>query len=222
MGRNAGYSAGINAAIAATGTARPALVLNPDIRLEPGAVARLLDAARAPGVGIVVPRLVDESGATIPSLRREPTVARALGEALLGGTRAGRIPALGELITDPEFYREPATVDWASGAAMLLTSMCLDRVGRWDESYFLYSEETDFALRARDAGLHVRYVPGAVATHLGGESHVNARLWTILTLNRIRLFGSRHGRASTAAFRARSCSTKPCVRWRVASRAAPR
>jgi N-acetylglucosaminyl-diphospho-decaprenol L-rhamnosyltransferase len=200
MGRNAGYSAGINAAIAATGTATPVLVLNPDIRLDPGAVVRLLDAAAAPGVGITVPRLVDETGSTIHSLRREPTVGRALGEALLGGDRAGRIPALGEVITDPDAYRVAATVDWATGAAMLLTPGCLDAVGPWDESFFLYSEETDFALRARDAGFHVRYVPDARATHLGGESHVNSELWTILTLNRIRLYGQRHGRASTAAF----------------------
>ena len=42
---------------------------------------------------------------------------------------------------------------------MLISRACLARVGTWDESFFLYSEETDFALRARDSGYVLRYIP---------------------------------------------------------------
>ncbi len=45
---------------------------------------------------------------------------------------------------------------------------CFDALGGWDESYFLYSEEADLSLRARDAGFLTRYEPKAVATHIGG------------------------------------------------------
>src|SRR6266496_3746569 len=81
MGRNAGYAAGINTAVAVRGTRAPdaVLVVNPDVRLGRGAVARLLDALQ-PGVGIAVPRLTDPDGELLPTLRRRPTVARALGE----------------------------------------------------------------------------------------------------------------------------------------------
>ncbi len=57
-------------------------------------------------------------------------------------------------------------------------------------------------LRARDRGFGLRFEPRAEAVHVGGESHVSPRLWAILTLNRVRLYGRRHGRAATAAFRA--------------------
>ena len=56
MGRNAGYAAGINAAVAAVGPGRATLVLNPDVRLAPGCVPELLRALDEDGVGIAVPR----------------------------------------------------------------------------------------------------------------------------------------------------------------------
>jgi GT2 family glycosyltransferase len=198
---NDGYAAAINAGMEHAGDADYVLVLNPDVRLEAGFVRAMLDAAEQPGVGIVAPRLLDANGHTLPTLRRDPTVTRALGEAVLGGRRAGRMSALGEMVVDPAAYEQPQDVDWASGAALLITRPCAEAVGEWDESFFLYSEETDFALRARDAGFRVRYTPQARAVHLEGASHVSDRLWTILTVNRVRLYARRHGRASTLAFR---------------------
>ncbi len=72
--------------------------------------------------------------------------------------------------------------------------------GPWDESFFLYSEETDFALRARDAGFVTRYDPRAHAVHLEGDSRRNPALWALLACNRVRLYRRRHGRAATTAF----------------------
>jgi N-acetylglucosaminyl-diphospho-decaprenol L-rhamnosyltransferase len=200
MGRNAGYAAGVNAAAAAVPPRDALLVLNPDMRLGAGSVRALLATLAIPGTGIAVPRLVDASGRLARSLRREPTVRRALGEALLGGGRAGRFPAFGEVVGNERRYQHPGTADWASGAAMLVARDCLDAVGPWEESFFLYSEETDFALRARDAGFALRYAPDAVAVHVGGEAHTSPLLWSILTVNRVRLFRRRHGRLHTVAF----------------------
>jgi GT2 family glycosyltransferase len=200
MGRNAGYAAGVNAAAAVPGEWRALLVLNPDVRLEPGAVARLLAALDLPGTGIAVPRLSGEDGRVAPTLRRGPTLLRAAGEALLGGTRAGRVPALGELVVDPASYDRPGTFDWASGAAMCVSRDCLEATGAWDETFLLYSEETEFALRARDAGFALRYEPSARGVHLGGEAHVSPGLWSLLTTNRVRLYARRHGPIATALF----------------------
>jgi N-acetylglucosaminyl-diphospho-decaprenol L-rhamnosyltransferase len=202
VGRNAGYAAGINAGVAAVEPADAILVLNPDVRLAPGSVRRLLDAAAATSTGITVPRLVDEGGVTMHSLRRDPSVGRALGEALLGGERSGRIPWLGELVVDPRRYERPGAVDWATGAAMLITRACWEAVGEWDESFFLYSEETDYSIRTRRAGFRIEYVPDASAVHVGGDLDVSPGLWTINTLNRVRLFARDHGRVHTGAFRA--------------------
>jgi N-acetylglucosaminyl-diphospho-decaprenol L-rhamnosyltransferase len=200
MGRNAGYAAGINTAAGMPGDWRALVVLNPDVRLAPGSVAKLLAALDVPGTGIAVPRLAGEDGKVAPSLRRRPTALRALGEALLGGTRAGRVPALGELIVDPAAYERPGHADWASGAAMCISRACMEATGPWDESFLLYSEETDFCLRARDAGFALRYEPAARGVHIGGEAHISPMLWSLLTTNRVRLHARRHGRARAALY----------------------
>jgi GT2 family glycosyltransferase len=199
-GRNGGYSAGINAGIAAAPEHEAVLVLNPDVRLVSGCGAVMLAALRAPGTGIVVPRLVDGDGRLIETIRREPSLLRAAADAVIGASRAGRIGRLGEVVTDPAAYDVPQVVDWAEGSTMLLSAECLRRVGPWDESFFLYSEETDFALRTRDAGLAVRYVPQARAVHLEGDSSTSPPLWAMLSVNRVRLFRRRHTVAATAVY----------------------
>jgi GT2 family glycosyltransferase len=128
-------------------------------------------------------------------------VTRALGEALIGNTRAGRFPRLSELVTDPAAYQRSTRADWATGALMAISGDCLTACGLWDESFFLYSEETEYCLRARDLGYATQLEPTAEAVHLGGDSQVSPRLWTILTLNRVRLYRRRHGPLATAAFR---------------------
>ncbi|MFD3546629.1 glycosyltransferase [Streptomyces sp. NPDC058655] len=221
-GRNAGYAAGVNAALGAAareGGFGAALVCNPDVRMRRGCAKVLVDALAAPApgggrVGISVPLLYEEDGRTLLlSLRRESRVTRALGEAVLGNRRAGRFPRWSEMVTDPAAYGRATVADWATGALMALSRDCLDACGPWDESFFLYSEETEYCLRARDRGFATRLEPAASATHLGGDSQVSPRLWTLLTLNRVRLYGRRHGAAATAAFRG-------AVLLREASRAA--
>jgi GT2 family glycosyltransferase len=147
-----------------------------------------------------VPRLNDAAGRAITSLFREPTALRMLGDALIGGTRAGRYPAFGEMVVDEAAYTAQTAADWASGSVMLISRACLEACGPWDESFFLYSEETEFALRARDAGHALRLAPRAVAVHLEGDAATSPRLWTLLTLNRIRLYRRRHGLLATGGF----------------------
>jgi N-acetylglucosaminyl-diphospho-decaprenol L-rhamnosyltransferase len=200
VGRNAGYAAGINAALAKAGPFTAVLVLNPDVRLTPGCVQTLLGVLRTPGTGIAVPLLVDGEGTLIQTMRREPSVLRMLGDAVLGAGRAGRYPLLGEVVTDEQRYGEATVTDWAEGSTVLFSAECWERCGPWDESYFLYSEETDFALRARDAGLLTRFTPAARAVHLEGDSRVSPGLWTLLTLNKVRLYRRRHNAAAAAAF----------------------
>ena len=200
LGANRGYAAGVNAGVVAAGDVDAVLVANPDIRLRPGAAVRMVQAMIDCGPGIVVPRLVDEEGILLPTLRRDPTVSRAAGEALLGGGRAGRWSRWGEVVTDPLVYGQRATPDWATGALMLISSACLRRVGPWDESYFLYSEETDFCARARAAGFTLLYEPAAEAVHLGGDSGVSPTLYALLTVNRSRFYRRSHGPAAGAAF----------------------
>lgn len=200
LGRNAGYAAGINAAVSVAGPHTAVLVLNPDVRLAPACVPVLLEALRKPGTGIAVPCLRDAQARLIESMRREPTVLRAFGEAVLGARRAGLHPRFGEVVSDPRLYDSEALTDWAEGSTQLISKDCWDSCGPWDESFFLYSEETEFDLRARDAGFATRYVPSAQATHLEGDSGRSPGLWTLLVVNRVKLFRRRNGLVRTVPF----------------------
>ncbi|MGH4023618.1 MAG: WecB/TagA/CpsF family glycosyltransferase [Pseudonocardiaceae bacterium] len=194
-GSNDGFAAGVNAGLAAA-RGCDVLVLNPDVRLAPGSVAALRRGLLVPGTGISVPRLLDARGRVYPSLRRRPTVLRALAAALLGGTRVGRVPALGELIVDPVPYLRGGTAAWATGAAWLASADCIDAVGVLDERYFLYSEETEYMLRAADHGYEVRLAPAAVGTHLGGAQTTSPALWALSVTNQVRLHRERRGVAA--------------------------
>ncbi|KDA04884.1 glycosyl transferase family 2 [Microbacterium sp. CH12i] len=198
-GTNLGYSGGLNAAVRAAGEQDAYLILNADVRLQPGCL-RALYSSLAPDAGIAVPRLVGADGTPLWSLRREPSLPRVWADALIGAERAGRIGTLGEIIASPASYESARHVDWAEGSTQLISAECWRICGEWDESYFLYSEEAEYNLRARDAGMGVQYVPTAVAQHLKGDSAVSPRLWSLLVLNKARLYARRHGPVTSVLF----------------------
>jgi N-acetylglucosaminyl-diphospho-decaprenol L-rhamnosyltransferase len=202
LGRNAGYAAAVNAGIAALDLTSldSVLVLNPDCRVLPGALSVLASALHQSARGIAVPRLVSPDGSLQPSLRRKPTVGRALVQSLLPGGLAGRLGPLCELITDPRAYERPGVTAWATGAAMLLSVQALREVGPWDESFLLFSEETEYSLRAADKGWRTWYEPGAVFEHIGGDSGTNPMLASLLTTNKVVLFRRRHNWLHAAAY----------------------
>jgi N-acetylglucosaminyl-diphospho-decaprenol L-rhamnosyltransferase len=103
-------------------------------------------------------------------------------------------------VTDPSRYRTSDEPEWAEGSTQLISSACWATCGRWDESFFLYSEETEYHLRARRLGHRIRYVPTAEATHLEGGSLGSVRLWPLLVVNKVRLHRRRHGLAMTVLF----------------------
>jgi N-acetylglucosaminyl-diphospho-decaprenol L-rhamnosyltransferase len=184
---NVGYAAGINRAVLASPEAPTILILNPDATLDHDAVPRMLESLRRPGVGIVAPRVREEDGRLSPTLRRGPTLGR------VGGLSFTRLPAFAERIEDPRQYVSEHEVDWAVGAILLVDRRCFDALGGLDESYFLYSEETDFSLRARDAGWATLYTPHAGGMHVGGGSGESAATHTMQMLNRVRLYRRRAG-----------------------------
>jgi N-acetylglucosaminyl-diphospho-decaprenol L-rhamnosyltransferase len=200
LGRNAGYAAGINAGVASLGGHDAILVINPDVRVRPGAVALLGKALSRPGVGIAAPRLENPDGSLQPSLRRPPTVLRAWAEAVVGGGRAGRWGSLGELITDERRYAVPGPATWATGGVLMISADAWRGTGWWDESFLLYGEETDYALRAAKHGFSLWYEPASVFEHDGGESGTNPVLWSLLTVNRVRIVQRHNGSLSGAGY----------------------
>jgi N-acetylglucosaminyl-diphospho-decaprenol L-rhamnosyltransferase len=201
-GRNLGYAGGVNVGRAYARPYASLLILNPDVRLEPGCVTRLWAALKDPRVGITVPRMADGSGKLFYSLRREPSVSRAVGDALFGNRFPGRPSWFSEVVRNHTSYSSRASFDWAGGAALLISASCDEAVDAWDEDrFFLYSEETDVAARARDAGFRIDYIPEARVRHLGGRSGQSDSLVALAAVNRIRYYEKRHGQPWRVLFR---------------------
>jgi exopolysaccharide biosynthesis WecB/TagA/CpsF family protein len=199
-GGNVGYAAGVNVGDRLTPSSRSLIVLNPDLVPTPGSLGRLLDALDDPEVGVVVPRIEDDDGTLSPSLRHEPSLGRAVVDALLG-RHAARLPRRWSgMVWDPRAYETEQFPDWATGAALLVSAACRTAVGEWDERYFLYSEETDYLRRVRAAGLRIRYVPGAVVRHSGGGSGTSDSLHALYVVNSIRYYRRYHAWLSSAVF----------------------
>lgn len=186
---NVGYAAGVNKGVRHSIGSGPILILNPDATLDPLAVPRMVAALERPGTGIVGPRIVEADGRLSPSMRREPTLANATGLSFT------RLPRFTERIEDERLYEVPQVVDWILGAILLVSRSCYDVLGGLDESYFLYSEETDFCLRAKDMGWLTRYEPSAGAMHIGSGSGFGAKTYAMQTINRLRLYRRRNGDA---------------------------
>lgn len=201
-GGNLGYASGINAATRIPGGNETVLVLNPDMKVEPGAISNLYQRMVRSGAGIVVPQLLEEDGSVYPSLRREPSILGAVGDALLGSRFRNRPRWFSEMDYDAESYRHPHRFQWATGAALLIRADLAERLGDWDDRFFLYSEEVDYFRRARAAGESLWYEPTARMTHWRGGSGTSAQLNALMAVNRIRYVRKYHPGRYSSAFRA--------------------
>lgn len=198
-GANLGYSGGINVGLAAAPPSRWTVFLNPDLRLHPRSLellgAQLADASAA------VPLIRGDGGERMNSLRHEPTILRAVGDALFGDHWPQRPSALSETVRDDDAYLHRHAVDWATGAALAIRTEVAERVGSWDERrFFMYSEETDYARRIRQAGGRIDFVPSAVVTHRGGGSGSSAALDALLEVNKLRYYRKWHGPLAAGTF----------------------
>lgn len=157
MGFNSGYAAGNNAGIRrgqALHDIDYAWVLNPDTVAEPAALGALVAAADAfPDAAVVGSRLVDQ--------RRRALYNGATVDPVTGQTRhLGNGVPLASLTES-----EPFDTDYANGASLLIRMSLVPMIGLIPEDYFLYFEETDFALHCQSLGFRVLVAPGSVVRH---------------------------------------------------------
>ena len=168
-GRNLGFGSANNLGIRNSHAEYLALV-NSDAFVEKDTLQVLQRyLASDSNVGVVGPLLLNADGSCQESRFRFPTPGRAWMENcglmwLLNRLAPRKRPAIGE------------DVDWLSGACLLVRREVIDGTGGFDETFFLYSEETDWQRRIRFAGWSVHFVPTARAVHLGGGSAGGASL----------------------------------------------
>jgi hypothetical protein len=160
---NMGFGPAVNVG-ASQARGHAVMMLNPDCMLEPGDLRRMLaileDHPRAGLIGAVV---VDEQGRADPaSRRRDPLFRRALN-TLFGRSGEG-------IDIEGEIPAEVIEAEAVSGALMLLPRTVYQRVGGFDEGYFLHCEDLDLCRRVRDLGFKVLLAGDVRVLHTKGGS----------------------------------------------------
>lgn len=149
-----GFGNAANQGLAAAKDSDFVLLVNPDAKLRPDCLERLLAAAaRYPQAGVLAPALRTPAGDwevshDVDMFRRAEMSPKRIDPEPEGDISAG----------------------YVSGAAMLVRRAALDAVQGFDPAIFLYYEDDDFCIRLRRAGWQLIRVADAVTDHVGGGS----------------------------------------------------
>ena len=167
---NLGFCAGNNRAVPNT-AGRFVLFLNSDTVMTQGALDNLIKFADAhPEAGIIGPKLLNQDGSLQFSCRRYPD----LGAGFFRNTPLGRLfpgnrYTKDYLMSDWD-HANIRSVDWVSGAAMLIARDLLTVTGGFDEEFYMYCEDVDLCFRVHALGRDVLYLPDSVIYHIIGRS----------------------------------------------------
>ena len=152
------------------------LLLNADAWALGDAVERLAafadEHSRAAVVG---PKLLNPDGSIQRSVRGFPTLWRLATEYFFLRKLAPRTRALNAFYGARFAHDRVREADFLMGACLLVRREAADTVGLFDEDFFMFSEETDWCYRFRQAGWSVLFTPDAEFTHVGGAT--TARDW---------------------------------------------
>ena len=145
------------------------LFLNPDTRLFPDSLEKplsFLDEKRNAQIGIVGIQLVDENGVIHRNVARFPSPGSLFFQMLaLDRIWPRRFPS--HFMTEWD-HRDSREVDQVTGAFFLVRRKLFEELDGFDERFFMYFEDLDFACRAKSAGWRSYYLADAQALHHGG------------------------------------------------------
>jgi len=173
---NRGFGYGNNRGLEQA-NARYLLLLNPDTEIIEGTfgeLVRLLD--ERPHIGLAGVRQITGEGRLCLSIRRFPSVSRALSEALFSERWPIRPAWSGERVLEEEPYEHETECDWTSGSFMVVRREALLSAGLLDERFFIYSEEPDLCLRIKRAGWQVYHLPQMTIVHHAQKGGIRPRM----------------------------------------------
>jgi N-acetylglucosaminyl-diphospho-decaprenol L-rhamnosyltransferase len=175
------------------------LFLNPDVKLFPESLVKaiqFLDEKGNEQVGILGIQLVDEKGGVFRNTTRFPS-PKDLFYQMIGFDRLWprHFPPL--FMTDWD-HQESREVDQVTGAFYLVRRLLFDKLNGFDERFFMYFEDLDFAYRAKQAGWKSFYLAGARALHVGGGAsyRVKAKRLFYVLRSRVKYVAKHYGTSS--------------------------
>jgi N-acetylglucosaminyl-diphospho-decaprenol L-rhamnosyltransferase len=189
LDRNLGFAGAVN--LAAVGSnVRWLLLINPDARIDEGAVEHLLTTAeQQPGHGLYGGRTIDVTrGTSEDSVAALPTIASLAAYACGLAPIARRLGWLGRSKRAAK-STVPTEVAALPGPFLLVEKDAWDEVAGFDERYFMYAEDIDLSVRIAATGRRPLYVPSATIRHVGGASSTSGgkevlRLTSLVTFLR--------------------------------------
>ena len=190
---NRGMGGGNNAGMRAA-QGRYTFLLNSDAWVVGDALDRLaayLDTH--PAVAVAGPRLTNPDGSLQRSIRGFPTLWRVATEYFFLRKLAPRSRLLNAFYGGGFRHDQTGEVETLYGPAMLVRREAADAVGLFDERFFMFSEETDWTYRFRQAGWTVAFVAEAEVVHVGGASH-GGQLYVENLRGLLRFFAKHRGR----------------------------
>ena len=203
--RNLGFSGGNNQA-ARQAKGDLLLFLNPDTLVESDAPVQLAKAMRQlPEAGAVGARLLNTDRTLQTScIQSFPTIINQIldSDLLRGWFPRSKLWGMAALF---EASKEPLPVEAVSGACLMIKREIFERVGGFNEHYFMYSEDIDLCFKTHHAGFKNYYVPTASVIHHGGGSSRKARsaFSNVMLRESVYRFMRLHqGRVSAVLFRA--------------------
>jgi N-acetylglucosaminyl-diphospho-decaprenol L-rhamnosyltransferase len=171
LNENRGYGAAINAAVHASHTDASAyLICNPDLIVDPGAIAQLVKSlAQRSDAGSVGPRIANSDGSIYPSARNLPSLRNGLGHAVFSNIWPSNPWTRRYQLSLPT-TGDPQSVGWLSGSCLLVRRRAFDDLQGFDEGYFMYFEDVDLGRRMQSRGWANLYDPMARVIHTGAHS----------------------------------------------------
>lgn len=188
---NRGFAAANNQGLE-IGTGRYFMLLNSDTIVLPGVLDTLIAMAdQNPRVGVVGPKLLNMDGSLQMSWASFPSfLSEVLGQNF---RHRNPVPDI------PHTY----DVDWLMGACLLVRAEVVRGVGKLDEDYFFYSEETDWCFRIKKQNWKIWYTTDAAIYHLGGGSTRRGTVIQLVRLYHAKLlyFRKNHGNLASTVLR---------------------
>lgn len=165
IGKNIGFGAANNIG-AKKAQGKYSCFLNPDTEIISNNIERLLsEFENDEKLGTIGPKLINENGSAQEwSAGKEVTI----GSIILNNLGYKRDKKIWE-------SQEKKECAWVSGAAMFIQKELFDKLGGFDEKFFMYFEDIDLCKRARNLGYKVLYYPEFTVKHFGGKSFLDKK-----------------------------------------------
>ena len=168
--KNLGFAGANNQAVPQS-NGKYILLLNPDTEMHAESIEVMLDEINKDSkIGVLGPRILNPDGTPQRSCwRGYPGLGMAISDAFYLW-KFPWLPLTRNVEYRPDELIKTRDVDHLLGAGLLIRRQTWDEIGPLDENFFLFLEETDWCLRAKQAGWRVVFTPNATITHFGQHS----------------------------------------------------